>query len=504
MKSLISVLGVLLMVSISTSNEYFSSTSSLVTLLQTERYILELLKDYVEGVDQHLDVIKKFINDRILVGEKNMEEYVSNPIHAYNLMKRMTVDLQAVEASTQVMASPEYVPSMHHIRSISPLPTDGDLQGAADALVRLLDTYKLNMSAMIRGIIRSSGRFPSFEAHEQLTARDCLFLGKHSFNQGLYDYAIDWFEAALTKANEEGNRTVSPEEIQLFLSIAISIHNEVPLEIDDKETTWKTVPVPFSDRNYMSYERNFKPVFFVDNLDPVIEKEQFNRLCRGEHLRPLEWDKDLKCRYFNGHHPYLLIQPIKLEEKSHKPYIVQLHDVISDQEIQRLKNISQVTLHRSSHYGISGEFEASLMRTSASSWLTKENDPVIVKLDHRVAMITGLATKYSNEEAEAYQFQGFEYRAGDRIATWMFYLSDVEAGGATAFTYAGTVVWPKKGSAAFWWNLKRNGEGDEMTRHGACPVLHGSKWVSNKWFRVNSQMFRKPCSLERDEYFAGL
>ncbi|XP_076342880.1 prolyl 4-hydroxylase subunit alpha-1-like isoform X1 [Tachypleus tridentatus] len=134
------------------------------------------------------------------------------------------------------------------------------------------------------------------------------------------------------------------------------------------ETTWKTVSVSFSDRNNMSYERNFKPVFFVDNLDLVIEKKQFNRLYCGEQLRPLKWDKDLKCRYFSGHHPYLLIQPIKLEEKSHKPYIVQLHDAISDQEIQRLKNISQLTvriLHRPSHYVISGEFEASLMRTSA-------------------------------------------------------------------------------------------------------------------------------------------
>ncbi|XP_076365079.1 prolyl 4-hydroxylase subunit alpha-1-like isoform X1 [Tachypleus tridentatus] len=78
----------------------------------------------------------------------------------------------------------------------------------------------------------------------------------------------------------------------------------------------------------------------------------------------------------------------------------------------------------------------------------------------------------------ASMLQGFEYRAGDRIATWMFSLSDVEAGGATAFTYARTVVWPEKGSAAFWWNLKRNGEGDEMSRHGrvqCCTDLSGHK-----------------------------
>ncbi|XP_076341984.1 prolyl 4-hydroxylase subunit alpha-1-like isoform X11 [Tachypleus tridentatus] len=198
------------------------------------------------------------------------------------------------------------------------------------------------------------------------------------------------------------------------------------------ETTWKTVSVSFSDRNYMSHERNFKPVFFVDNLDLVIEKKQFNRLYCGEQLRVMDI-----CFSFIGLLTMVSVVNLKL---------------LLCEQVQ----------------GVYSRY---------NSWLTKENDPVIVKLDHRVAMITGLATKYSNEEAEAYQFQGFEYRAGDRIATWMFYLSDVGAGGATTFTYARTVVWPKKGSAAFWWNLKRNGEGDEMTRHRACPVLHGSKWA---------------------------
>lgn len=33
-----------------------------------------------------------------------------------------------------------------------------------------------------------------------------------------------------------------------------------------------------------------------------------------------------------------------------------------------------------------------------------------------------------------------------------------------------------QGTAVFWYNLLRSGEGDYRTRHAACPVLVGCKW----------------------------
>lgn len=84
---------------------------------------------------------------------------------------------------------------------------------------------------------------------------------------------------------------------------------------------------------------------------------------------------------------------------------------------------------------------------------------------------------------------------GNRIATWLNYMSDVEAGGATVFTQLGVTVWPKKNSAAFWYNLHKSGDGDLLTRHAACPVLLGSKWVSNKWIHERGQEFRKKCGV---------
>ena len=52
---------------------------------------------------------------------------------------------------------------------------------------------------------------------------------------------------------------------------------------------------------------------------------------------------------------------------------------------------------------------------------------------------------------------------------------------------------PQKGSVVLWWNMDKNGGYDDLVKHGGCPVLIGSKWITNKWVRINSQMYRRPC-----------
>jgi prolyl 4-hydroxylase len=80
----------------------------------------------------------------------------------------------------------------------------------------------------------------------------------------------------------------------------------------------------------------------------------------------------------------------------------------------------------------------------------------------------------------------FLEQGGQRVATLIMYLNDVEAGGETIFPELNLSVSPKKGSALYFSYTNSLGQLDEKTLHGGAPVVKGEKWIATKWIRKNS------------------
>ncbi|KAF4664616.1 hypothetical protein FOL47_005039, partial [Perkinsus chesapeaki] len=89
-----------------------------------------------------------------------------------------------------------------------------------------------------------------------------------------------------------------------------------------------------------------------------------------------------------------------------------------------------------------------------------------------------------------------------RPATIIVYLSDVEEGGHTIFIpfndercrplslccqkdeVQGTIrIPPKLGRAVLFYSYDLEGRHDPASRHAACPVIKGTKWITQRWFQ---------------------
>ncbi|XP_023346532.1 prolyl 4-hydroxylase subunit alpha-2 [Eurytemora carolleeae] len=439
----------------STQGEVFSSVSDMSRVFQLERDLVGVLLDFAQKTQNKLNKI------------------AGNPIHTYNVVKRLAVDFVSLEKEISFDDWKENSLRVERLRLGGVVPKEKDLHGAAQALIRLQDVYELEISHLVRG------RIGDRDTTAKLTAQDCLFIGKHCFNGGILSRSIEWFEEAWYLAGEEQNTTVTQDKVS---------------------------------RNYE----------VVDRQGDEDDAANFAALCRGEELRT-GFSARLSCRLEHRGEPYLFLMPAQLELVHDNPEILMFHNIASRSEIQEIKDLGNPLLTRSQVLGGKQGFnEVSSTRTSKTGWLDDSTNPTVSRLGRRIELLTGLKTNTSNDDAELLQVANymngghysphFDYvmkdkapdhmiylpysnqYIGDRLATWMFYLNEVGEGGRTVFPRLKAGVKPEAGAAVFWYNLVGSGDADHRTLHGACPVLYGTKWVANKWIREGAQLFRKPCA----------
>jgi prolyl 4-hydroxylase len=73
--------------------------------------------------------------------------------------------------------------------------------------------------------------------------------------------------------------------------------------------------------------------------------------------------------------------------------------------------------------------------------------------------------------------------AGQRTWTFMIYLNDVAAGGATRFKEIDKIVQPERGKLLAWNNRRPDGSVNYATLHHGMKVRQGLKYVITRWYR---------------------
>ncbi|XP_033164310.1 prolyl 4-hydroxylase subunit alpha-1 [Drosophila mauritiana] len=535
------LLGILLLVGGPANGEVYTALAEMEELLETESVLITNLEGYIRVQEDKLNFLKNKMDEyqrEHSDASNDITAYVSNPINAYLLTKRLTTDWRQVENLMEHDVGTDFLQNITQYRSLLKFPSDEDLNGAAVALLRLQDTYQLDTSSVARG------KLNGIQYSTEMSSDDCFELGRQSYVNHDYYHTVLWMNEAMARMLEEPtNHTQSFTKADILEYLAFSTYKEGNIESALTMTNELLQLLPHHERangNKRFYEKEIaqqlqlrkmkgddgtdempKSDLPVAKSDPAIfdmtERRAYEMLCRGE-LKPSPSDlRSLRCRYVTNRVPFLRLGPLKLEEVHADPYIVIYHDAMYDSEIDLIKRMARPRFRRATvQNSVTGALETANYRISKSAWLKTQEDRVIETVVQRTADMTGLDMDSAEElqvvnygigghyephfdfarKEEERAFEGLNL--GNRIATVLFYMSDVEQGGATVFTSLHTALFPKKGTAAFWMNLHRDGQGDVRTRHAACPVLTGTKWVSNKWIHERGQEFRRPCALEED------
>jgi prolyl 4-hydroxylase len=186
-----------------------------------------------------------------------------------------------------------------------------------------------------------------------------------------------------------------------------------------------------------------------------------------------------------------------------QPQVILLGNVLSDEECDAIVSHCGGRYTRST---VTAEADGASVvhegRTSEMAFIQRGEAEVAERIDRRLAALA----HWSPECSEPFQLQKYgktqEYRphydwldpdsaghrshlarGGQRLATFILYLCDVDQGGGTIFPGIGLEVFPKKGNALWFLNTDANHQPDKQTLHGGAPVVSGTKIIANKWLR---------------------
>ncbi|KAI3853419.1 hypothetical protein MKX03_017735 [Papaver bracteatum] len=209
--------------------------------------------------------------------------------------------------------------------------------------------------------------------------------------------------------------------------------------------------------------------------------------------------------------------PTRVTQLSWRPRAFLYKNFLSDEECDHLITLARDKLELSMVAdNESGKSVKSEVRTSSGMFLSKGQDEVVKNIEERIAAWSFLPEEngeamqilhYENGQKYEPHYDYFHDKVnqeygGQRIATVLMYLSNVEKGGETVFPDSeakasqvkdeswsdcakkGYAVKTRKGDALLFFGLNLDTSQDPTSLHGSCPVIEGEKWSATKWIHV--------------------
>ncbi|XP_050949571.1 prolyl 4-hydroxylase subunit alpha-2 [Labeo rohita] len=485
------------------ANEFYSSTDHMTQLIDIKREFTKSLHEHTEALESEADLLRRALNaleDNFDDSPRDPEKFISNPLAAFQLVRKLS---QVGAVARELAEGRRAKDTLENLKSTAQtLPSAGDVEGVVMALVRLQEMYRLDP--------RNISLFSETNHNIMLDPDETFHIGVISSLNQRFQYAVLWMEETLRKLSEGEEAAVTKEEV--IYQLALFSHQLAVIQLPYGQEAAESDL--FQSELYTRIIESIKTRDWTAKYIPHSTDKTYEALCTGKRFMMMpQRERKLVCRYRTGRGNPLMI--FKEEVEWDEPTILRYHDFLSEGEIDTIKSLARPKLSRAKVIDpVSGKKVSAATRVSKSAWFSEHEDPVITRVNQRIAAVTGLDLETAEELQVANYGIGGQYEPhydskltndsdfqlrGGRIATVLIYMSDVDIGGATVFPDVGAALQPKRGTAVLWFNLLRNGNEDARTLHAACPVFVGSKWVANKWIRTHGQEFRRKCSTVRSD-----
>lgn len=196
---------------------------------------------------------------------------------------------------------------------------------------------------------------------------------------------------------------------------------------------------------------------------------------------------------------------LRMEVVSQRPRAYVIDQFLSDYEADAIVAYAKERVAASTVGNAdAGGVRASETRTSKNTWINRNAGPVFETLFRRAGDLLRIKDEVLTVHNSAEDLQVVNYQVGQkydahhdwgvngyaesRYLTLLLYLNDMpheNAGGETAFPKGnngrGMKIRPRKGTAALFYSLLPDGNGDDLSLHAALPVTEGEKWLANFW-----------------------